>query len=226
MMFNLIVYLFMTPKFYKPQSVQLEIYRKALEIVRKDAEICRIMSGYGYTISKIDEGVDLLVKTKSLYAFNAKEEYQYKRAKSMFMSTYDVQFTIFKSHVRKAVMIYGKESVTCEILGISGAIPLSYRRSMSVMNRFYNNIIERGDVLRDFIRSGISSDSLNVAKQKLSEIEELKSIYDTVKQGVVSTEDKKNKAFDDVKEWMQNFVSVSKEALKERKELLKIIGLT
>lgn len=225
MMFNLIVYnLFMTPKFYKPQSVQLEIYRKALESVKNQKEICQIISDYGYTPEKIDEGVDLLVKTKSLYAFNAKEEYQCKRAKSMFKSTYDVQFTIFKSHVKKAVMIYGKESATCEILGISGPIPLSYKKSMNIMYRFYNNILDSGDVLRDFIRSGISHDTLSVARQKLSEIEELKSIYNAVKQNVVSTDDRKSEAFESVKEWMQDFVSTSRVALKDRKELLEVIG--
>ena len=209
----------------KSEAEQLEQYRVALENAKKQPEINATLSEYGYDDAMITEGVNLYTNTRTAYDLNHTEDDETKEAYSFFTTKKAELEQIFSQHRKKAKVVFRKDNLTAEKLGITGSLPHAYVKWLEKVKRFYSVASEDTAIQSELAKLRISVEDLTAAQTVITELDLARSEYLREKGESQDSTKVKDAAFAEMDDWMTDFYAVARIALEDKPQLLEALGL-
>ncbi len=144
-----------------------------MENAENQTEIASVMAELGYDNAEITEGKALLVTTRQAYDFNQTEDEAYEgfsSVKSELESTY-------RSHRKKAKVVFRKDSLTMDKLSISGSIPQAFVRLLEKAKKFYSTAGADEDIQNKLARLQISVEDITAGGKLITDVEAARALY-------------------------------------------------
>lgn len=203
----------------------LEQYRIALENVTKNPTIAKEMEDLGYDTTEIDKGKALLTKTREKYDFNKNEDHETTQAYDDFENAKEILEKTYNLHRKKAKVIFRKDNVTLKQLALDKALPRTYMKWIEAIKSFYTHLLADTDLQTKVLKLKITKADLTQAQNEYQTLEQKRALYLREEGESQQATQDKNKALDEIEEYMQDFYAVAKIALEDTPQLLESLGL-
>lgn len=207
----------------KPQISEaklLEQYRVALDNVEKQPEVASVMADLGYDEALIKKGKALLAKARSAYDLNQTEDDETSAAYADFDTKKEKLKDTFTLHRKKAKVIFRKDPLTADKLGISGSFSRSYINWLEATKKFYTLASTDSTIQTKLARLKISKDELEATKSSISSLETARSEY--LREKGESQEATKGK--DAALAAIEEFYAIARIGLEDKPQLLEVLG--
>ncbi|MHA7110112.1 hypothetical protein ACRTDU_08310 [Sunxiuqinia elliptica] len=214
----------MSTKRTNSEAAVLEQYRVSIENAKKQPTISSIMTEYGYTPEVIVTGENLYSKTFEIYNRNKTEDDETSAAYATFSNQKDALKELYKTHRKKAKVVFKNEPVILDLLLLQGTQPGAYVKWMEMIKKFYDELTKSEELKNRLSRLKVPEEELNQASELISSTESARAEY---LREVGESEDatqQKDAAFAKLDEWMSEFYAVAKIALEDHPQLLESLG--
>ncbi len=206
------------------EAQKLELYKTALENAKNQEEIAAILADLGYDEATLDQGRTILSETEEVYRFNHKEDQETTEASANFKAKKEELEISYTLHRKKAKVIFRKDSISLEKLGVIGMLPQSFTKWMEKVKLFYTIANEDMDVQTKMLRLKITAEDITAALVLIAAVEQAKNHYLLEKGESQDATKQKNQAFERADDWMSEFFSVAKIGLEDRPQLMESLG--
>jgi inosine/xanthosine triphosphate pyrophosphatase family protein len=208
------------------ETVSLERYRVSLENAESQPEIATAMAELGYNPAKITEGKNLLAQTRSVYDLNKTEDDETSAAYAVFSSKKAALTKIYKTHRKKAKVVFRDDSLTANKLAITGEMPDTYINWFEGVKKFYSLATSDTDIQTKLSRLAITPESLAEANTLITEIEDARTVYLKEVGESQNATKAKDAAMATMGYWMSEFYAVARIGLEDKPQLLEALGIT
>lgn len=206
------------------EAKTLEQYRVALDNVEKQPEVASVMADLGYDAALIKKGKDLLAKARSAYDLNQTEDDETSAAYADFDTKKEKLKDTFTLHRKKAKVIFRKDPLTADKLGISGSFSRSYINWLEATKKFYTLASTDSTIQTKLARLKISKDELEATKSSISNLETARSEYLREKGESQEATKGKDAALAAIEDWMSEFYAIARIGLEDKPQLLEVLG--
>ena len=210
------------PKFSEAET--LEQYRVALENAEAQPEIASVMSELGYDNAIIAEGKTLLEETRQKYDANKTEDDETSAAYADFSNLKSQLEDIFILHRKKAKVVFRNDSLSADILAISGSMPRTYMRWLETVKKFYSVVSTDTGIQSKLSRLKVSAEDVVDAGTRIVALEAARTVYLKEKGESQNATKVKDAAFDKMDDWMSEFYAVARIGLEDNPQLLESLG--
>ena len=206
------------------EAEALEQYRVSFENVESQSEIATIMAEFGYDETLLTEGKTLLTKTRQAFDLNKTEDDETSDAYNNFKTTRENLAKTYSLHRKKAKVIFRKDEITYNNLGLKGSLPTSYIKWLEVVKKFYAVASTDTDIQAKLVRLKITTEELNGTIQLITDLETARAEYLREKGESQDATKEKDKVFGEIDDWMSEFYAIAKIALEDSPQLLESLG--
>lgn len=206
------------------EAESLEQWRVALENVEKQTKIAELMSELGYDTEIVAEGKALLAETRAVYDFNKTEDDETTEASQAFKVKRMALLTLYKDHRKKAKVIFRKDSIAQQRLGIDHYFSNAYVKQLEMTKKFYQMAGEDADILAKLRRLKINGNAIAAGVALVSGVETARAEYLREKGESQDATKSKDEAMAAMEDWMYEFFAVARIALKDSPQLLEALG--
>ena len=206
------------------EAEALEQYRVSFENVEKQPEIATIMAEFGYDETLLTDGKTLLTKTRQAFDFNKKEDDETTEAYKNFTELKENLATTYTLHRKKGKVIFRKEPTTLNKLALTGSLPTAYIKWLETVKKFYTVAAADSDIQSKLVRLKITTEEINGTIQLITNLELARAEYLREKGESQDATKLKDKAFEEIDDWMSEFYAVAKIALEDNPQLLESLG--
>ncbi|MDQ1353810.1 MAG: hypothetical protein QG657_4117 [Acidobacteriota bacterium] len=208
----------------KRMETLLKNARRAITNALAYLDIKEKIQRFGYDETKLLAGHALYKKAQSLYiARKTKWGLQLAATKDL-IDLIDAVFVYYMEYaklVRKRLK-RNKEALT--ILGMNGRRALSLSGLITQATLFFQNLKDNQDLFNQVSDLGISQQVLQVGLDKLAALENEDEFHESVKGEAQDLTVERNKVFTELNDWMAEFETASRSALKDTPQRLEILG--
>lgn len=209
----------------KTEVQLLENYRVSLANVENQPAIATTMAEYGYDLTVITKGRELLEVTTTAFNFNQQEDNETIQARADFDAKVSLMTDKYSSHRKKAKVIFRKDEVTLKQLGLTGQYSRAYTKWIATMKTFYNGVRSNAAHLAKLLVFKITEEEITACITEINAIETTRTLYlKEVGESQDATKSK-DKALEELEEWMSDFYAVAKIAMEDQPQLLESLGL-
>ena len=202
----------------------LEQYRVAFENTASQPQISATMAEYGYDSATMAIGKALYDETRLSFDSNKKETDEEAAAYATFAAKEDQLSKIYAQHRKKAKVVFRNDSVTADMLEISGSLPQAYIKWLEIVKKFYNVALADSNIQSGLSRLKVTPNDLTAAQALIPEVEAARATYLKEKGESQDATTKKDTAFAKLDSWMREFYAVAKIALEDTPQLLESLG--
>lgn len=210
---------------YKISELQiLENFRLAFANFDSEPTIKSEMNDLGYDETKMLEGKTLFEKAVTLYNTNKQETAEEKEAYAKFAQAYEATNTLYRKHRKYAKVALMKKTELWSVLSISKPTSKAYLKWFDEVKMFYEQGKSHPEAQPLLEKYKVTTEAINKQLENLQNLADLRAKYEKEKGESQDATQQKNKAFEDISEWMREFYAVAKIALDDRPQLLQVIG--
>ncbi len=202
----------------------LENYRLVFTNLSQVAEIQTQMADYGYDETAINEGKALYEKAKNLYDVRQTESTEAKQAYDVFANAFEQLQEQYKKHRKKAKVALLKKTNLYEPFHLKKRIPQAYLKFMQEAEIFYVQMQNNEEAKPLLARFKLNEEIATAQLDAIETVAELRAKYEKEKGESQQATKNKNKAFEDIAEWIREFFTVAEIALEDHPQLLESIG--
>jgi len=206
------------------EAEALEQYRVSFENVESQSEIATIMAEFGYDETLLTEGKTLLTKTRQAFDLNKTEDDETSEAYNNFKTTKENLAKTYSLHRKKAKVVFRKDDITYNNLGLKGSLPTSYIKWLEVVKKFYSVAIGDTQIETKLARLKVTPTELQDTVALITELETARAEYLREKGESQDATKLKDKSFGEIDDWMSEFYAVAKIALEDNPQLLESLG--
>ncbi len=208
----------------KTEAETLEQYRVTLENLDAQAEISRIMIDLGVGPEERTIGKQIYQAARTAYDTNQIEDDETSAAYNKYDTVKGELETMYSLHRKKAKVIFRKDQVTAERLGITGRIPQSYIKWLEKVRKFYSVGIADEDIMTKLDRLKVTARDLAAGTTLITQIEAARSVYLIEKGESQTATQLKDEAMAKLDDWMSEFYAIAKIGLEDKPQLLESLG--
>ena len=212
----------------KPNKSELHIleqYRNAFESSRNQPVIKEQVALFGYTEEKLDEGWSIYQNTMSVWNRNKQEDRETADAYRKFLELYQQQEALYSLDRKKMRAAFIWEPEVLKKLGITGEKPRAYLEVMDHMKVCYGCLNEEDELQVKVAHMQITPEYLTESLDRLSAIEQVRSLYVREECESQAATDEKDQALAQLDRWMREYLAVARIALEEQPQLLEALGI-
>ncbi|BDD10094.1 hypothetical protein FUAX_25260 [Fulvitalea axinellae] len=209
-----------------PEADALEHYRIALENVLLQPEIASEMAELGYGPETIAAGKTLLDNTRQAYGHNQTEDNETSAAYEDFLQKKEGLAKTYRTHRKKAKVVFRKTPLTADRLGITAPIPKSHSKCMENYRKFYIEASADTATQTKLATIKVTADDIAAGITAINEIETARATYLREKGESQQATKAKDQAFSELDDWMTDFFAVARIALEEKPQLLEALSET
>ena len=206
------------------EAQTLEQYRVAFENTASQPQISATMAEYGYDSATMAIGKALYDETRLSFDSNKKETDEEAAAYAIFAAKEDQLSNIYAQHRKKAKVVFRNDSVTADMLEISGSLPQAYIKWLEIVKKFYNVALADSNIQSGLSRLKVTPNDLTAAQALIPEVEAARATYLKEKGESQAATATKDTAFAKLDSWMREFYAVAKIALEDTPQLLESLG--
>jgi hypothetical protein len=208
-----------------PESKKLEIFRVALTNAVSNAEIANLLSRFGFTAESLEKGKALLEATKKAYdkALTLKKKrtgiyYQFKKKLEAFDK-------IYVKHRKLTRIAFEDDKLILDSLRLSDSHKRVYVKWIEMVKTFYSKTTVDTSIKEVLVKYNIASEELDAGLALIPEIEQIRAEYVNEKGASQDATSAKNKAFEALEDWMEEFFDLSRVALRKQPQLMEALGI-
>ncbi len=202
----------------------LENYRLVFTNLSQVAEIQTQMADYGYDETAINEGKALYEKAKTLYDVRQTESTEEKQAYNLFAEAFEQLQEQYKKHRKKAKVALLKKVNLYEPFHLKKRMPQAYLKFIQEAKVFYEQMQTNAEAKPLLARFKLTEEIATAQLSAIETVAKLRAKYEKEKGESQQATKDKNKAFEDIAEWMREFYTVAEIALEDQPQLLESIG--
>ncbi len=195
---------------------------RSLEIGSSHPEISNSLSEFTYDSAKMDEGKALHKETLTIWFQNSVEQLEKSSAHDEFEIAYKTLQTAYNRDRRRAKAVFRKDPASKARLLIDGIIAESFDNFMTMAERFYKELSSSSELLNKLAPMKITPETITVATALFSEVKRTRIAYLEERAEALEYTNQKNKSLNLLDEWMNDFYTVAKIALEDKKQLLDV----
>lgn len=203
----------------------LEKYRVALENVQNQTEIASTMTEFGYDETTVAEGVAIFNNTRQAFDFNKTEDDETNATYVDFTFKKEQVAATYMMHRKKAKVVFRKDKVTADRLGVTGTLPQAYIKWLDTVKKFYSVATTDTDVQSKLVKLKITAEDLTASDTAVKALEAARADYLREKGESQDATKAKDQAFAVLDDWMLEFYDVARIALEDKPQLLEALGL-
>ena len=214
----------MTAKSKSSEAAILEQYRVALENVENQPEIANLMVALSYDAATITEGKTLLEQTRTAYDKNKTDDDETTAAYADFDARKEQLANTYAMHRKKAKVLYRKDPVTAEQLGVSGRLPQAYIKWLDTVKKFYATASADAGIQARLASLNLTIADINDTEALIADLETARAEYLREKGESQDATKQKDAAFATMDDWMSEFYAVARIALEDRPQLMEALS--
>ncbi len=206
-------------------SEQLNSAQVAVTNTLADAEIQGLVTQFGYTPEKLNEGKTLY--DAALSTVNA----QIAAAGSQFQGTSNLRTAetaardAYQSLAKVARAVFVKDSARLSQLGLSGSMPKSTAGFISAAYTIFDNANNVPEIKSALASFGYSDEKLASERQKITAYDSANQVQESLKGAAQQATRDQDTAIKTMNAWLAQYIKIAKVALRDKKQLLEKIGV-
>ncbi len=206
------------------EAYSLEQSRVALDNVVNQPTIATKMAEFGYAETLIAEGKNIWQATNNAYLQNKTEDDETNEASVNFSSIRKELTSTYAMHRKKAKVIFRKDALTADKLGITGRLPKAYIEWLETVKKFYSTVNADTAIQTKLVRLKITNEDLVSATTLVAKLETARAKYLREKGESQDATKTKDQAFAKLEDWMSEFYAVAAIALKDSPQLIESLS--
>lgn len=211
----------------KKRSSEAQIiqnYGVLFENVKKDTLLATELAEYGYDATAITQGENLYQTLLAKYSTNKTETAEETTAYANFNSHFEALVAVYATDRKKAKIVFKNQPDVFKNLELVGSAPVRNASVLNTISIFYNALQNNAAWLTSLNRLRITATHVNEQLTKLATTQSAYATYVQEKGESQQATQDKNKAFDDVIKWVNEFYAVAKIALEDKPKLLESVS--
>jgi hypothetical protein len=220
---------------YKPQKnivmATHSIYSKvqamsnAVNGALSSPEVLGMLSVYGYTQEKINEGAELAANVMSMMTLQTKEYGDKFTSTEELTKMFGECYGRYMIIIKLARITFKNEKGILYTLRATGKRKRSYSGWLSDARALYGNLLQNVEWVNEIGRFGVTRERLESEYSLVQEFERL--YHNKLKEAGEAQQMTKDRddAIDELSNWHSDFRAVARIALYEKPQLLEILGI-
>ncbi len=188
-------------------------------------QLAEPLASYGYDETRLQEGSQLLANAETLQAAQKREYGEQYAATDALDAARTTANGFYMPHVKIARVALAKDRGLWESLLLTGDRAQSDSGWLKQAKTFYTNAIASPDVQEKMGKYNITLEKLQEGQAAVKDVE-LKLAAQLKEKGEAqqATVDR-DFAFDDLQEWMSEFIAIAHIALEDKPQHLEMLGI-
>ena len=188
-------------------------------------EIKSAVLNYGYDDARLKEGEALYTKASDLQAIQVKEYgEQYSATDALYLARAIANKTYMENLKIARIALIGDRGAGAS-LHLAGLRKVTFSGWLKEAKTFYTNALGSSEVTSAMGRFGITQEKLEAGQKLVNEVEiklnnQLKEIGDAQ-----NSTQKRDEAFEELQDWMSDFIAISRIALDGKSQFLEVLGV-
>ncbi|RRJ87142.1 hypothetical protein EG240_15370 [Paenimyroides tangerinum] len=202
----------------------IQNYGVLFENVKKDTILATELAEYGYDATAITQGESLYNTLLAKYSTNKTETAEETTAYANFSTHFEALVAVYAIDRKKAKIVFKGQPDVVKNLELVGNAPVRNASVLNSISVFYNALQNNAAWLTSLNRLRITATHVNEQLTKLATTQSAYATYAQEKGESQQATQDKNKAFDDVIKWVNEFYAVAKIALEDKPQLLESVS--
>lgn len=203
----------------------LERARVALTNAESHEQIKPLLASFGVDDTKIAEGWAVYEKAKTSWENNQKESTDTGLARNKYFNAYGELESLFKRHRDQSLIFFKKLPDFLILLGVKGRFPKNYTDFFDKTKQFYTAVQAHPEIQEKLTLCKITPEVVSDCMVKHQELLTIRAEYEKENGESQASTKSKNADLIDLKEWMDDFDTLSKIALFDNPQLLEVLGI-
>lgn len=133
---------------------------------------------------------------------------------------------LYKTHRKKAKVVFLKDSLTASKLGVTGTLNKAYVAWLDTVTKFHTIAAADVDIQTKLELFKVTLEDINKGVTLIDEVKAARAEYLREKGESEDATKAKDAAFSTLADWMSEFYAVAKIALEDNPQLLEALGVT
>ena len=197
----------------------------AIDNAISDNDVKTFLAEYGYDETRLGEGKNLLDTANQLQQMQQKEygdQYEATDALSLAHTNANKEYMKFVKIARVALK---SDYAVIKKLDLGGNRKTTFSGWMGQARQFYLNALADSTVLEKMAGYGITQTKLENGKTLLNQAEAANADQKKEKGEAQQATLERDKAIDNLEEWLSDFIVIARIALEEKPQLLEKLGI-
>jgi hypothetical protein len=192
----------------------------------KDPEILSATEAFNYDEDKIAEGEVLLNYAQQLNIKQEKEYgEQYTATDTLTKAIKEFTKTIYKPHLNLARNLFSSNPGIQAAMALNGPRKSSFEEWSNQVSLFYNNALSTPEIGEKFEELNLEGETFQMCLDKLNGLNLMRAAQKKESGEAQQATDDRDKAFDQISEWMDLYYTVAKIALADKPQLMEKLGI-
>lgn len=188
-------------------------------------EIKSAIANYGYDDTRLKEGEALYTLASELQASQVREYGEQYSATDELKLASAVANKTYMEHVKIArIALQGNRGVGAS-LQIAGTRKVTFSGWLKQAKTFYDNALGSSEVTTAMARFGITQEKLEAGQKLVNEVETKLNEQLKEKGEAQNATQERDEAFEDLQDWMGDFIGIARIALDSKSQYLEILGI-
>lgn len=197
-------------------------------VLFKNAKFESVLAGelaeYGYDAATIEQGEALYNTLIEKYNTNKTESAQETTAYAVFDTALENTQAIYSTDRKKAKIVFKDQPDVIKNLQLKGIAPVSNAALIDTMRLFYETLNNYPELQTPLQRLKITTQHVTNQLANVTQTQQAYADYIREKGESQQATQNKNKAFDAVTKWVNEFYAVAKIALEDQPQLLESVA--
>ncbi|MEG0917928.1 MAG: hypothetical protein RSF68_13025 [Myroides sp.] len=208
----------------KTEQQRLQNYGVLFKNAKFESVLAGTLAEYGYDTATVEEGEALYNTLIEKYNANKTESAQETTAYAVFDAALETTLATYSTDRKKAKIVFKDQPDVLKNLHIKGIAPVRNAALIDTMRLFYETLNTNTQLLNALQRLKITADHVNQQLTNVANTQNAYAAYIQEKGESQQATQDKNKAFDTVTKWVNEFYAVAKIALDDQPQLLESVA--
>ena len=183
------------------------------------------LNQYGYTLEKIQQGKTLYESALNLQQQQRKEYGEQISATESFNELWTKAKESYMRCLKIARIAFKKDAGITTQLALNGSRKDTFSGWLLQTKQFYTNTLNNPDILNGFKEYGINKAKLQAYQAETEAVEAASLVQEKEKGDAQNATQIRDKAIDELNEWLSDFIAIARIALETEAQLLESLGI-
>ena len=199
--------------------------QNAISNAQTNPEIIAALAVFGYGDAKMKAGKALYTKAANLQVKQVKEYGEQFAATDALNLAKATTNKIYIVHVKIARIALKGDRGAAESLQLSGRRKETFSGWLKQAKALYTNALNTPAVLEALAQFGITKKNLSGAKAQVFDVEAKLNAQFKEKGEAQAATQLRDEAFDDLQDWMSDFIAIARIAMEDQSQYLEMLGI-
>lgn len=210
---------------YETLADRLRTSRVAIDIALSDTSLQVPFASYGYDITRITEGSDLLRSTDESFHEQLRAYERYKTAFYQFDQAYQTANDEYMRLLKIARFAFKDNTPVQVQLHLEGDRERRFGEWVHQTEHFYGNALSNQEIIDGMAAFGVTLETLQAGQQLVLEAITADTLREKMNAEAQGSTEKRDAKFRELRDWMSTFTGIAKLAFANDRQQLEKFGI-